>query len=58
MPKASKPSAAAVRVTDRVIDAVRTGRGGPFTKAQQKAVEKVRDGVREAVYEKPRIVGK
>jgi hypothetical protein len=57
MPKAVVTnSSAAVRVTDRVVDGVRTGRGGPFTKHQQQAVEKLRDDVREAVYEKPRIV--
>lgn len=56
MPKNVKATPAAVKITERMINATVSGRGGPFTKAQQQGVEEMREGVRQGIYDKPRSV--
>lgn len=44
--KEPSPSRAQARITDRTLNALRDGSGGPFTKAQQKDLEGIRAGIR------------
>ncbi len=56
MPKKGKVVPAAVAVTERMVNATVKGHGGPFTKRQQRAVEDMRVGVQQGLYERPRPV--
>lgn len=47
MAKAIKVDPAQARITDRKLNALRDGEGGPFTKAQQKDLEAIRAGIRD-----------